>query len=60
MDSKLLWSAKNFQMSLTKHLELQANNRNQTNIGGKRFYFIGESSEQYILLLKEKKKILVF
>ena len=48
MDSKLLRSAKYFQMFLTKHLELQANNRNQTNNGDKRFYFIGESSEQYI------------
>ena len=49
------WSAKQFQMCITKYLGLKASTRDQTNNGNKRYYDLGECPHKYILFLKDKK-----
>ena len=42
------WSAKQFQMSIAKHLGLKANSRDRTNNGDIHFYDLGEDPGQCI------------
>ena len=49
------WTAKIFQMSISKYLSLKANSRDRSNNVNVRYYDLGDSADKFIENLKEKK-----
>ena len=49
------WSCKQFQICIAKYLDLKADNRDRTNNGNKCYYDLGESAEQFLQVLIDKK-----
>ena len=49
------WTAKSFQMSISKYLGLKADVRDRSNNGDKMLYNLGNSAEEFIERLRENK-----
>ena len=47
------WTAKSFQMSISKYLSLKANSRDRSNNGNVRYYDLGDSADKFIENLNE-------
>ena len=49
------WTAKSFQMSISKYLGIKANVRDRSNHGDKMLCNLGESAEEFVAKMKENK-----